>query len=100
MAKITRYILSDIADRDLSEIYDYTFSAHGRDQAISYLTGLEEALELLIEQPKLGRLRPEIRGGLFAYIHEKHTIFYRIMTNHIRVVRVLHTRRDIPKFFL
>lgn len=96
MSVITSYVLSDIAETDVSDIYDYTCTAHSAKQAVTYLLGLEDSLTTLVAQPRLGKLRPEIRAGLYSYIYEQHVIFYRIMTDHIRIVRVLHGRRDMP----
>ncbi len=99
MSKITSYILADVAEHDASDIYDYTQETHGTRQAETYLAGLETTLGSLVEQPNLGRERPEIREGLRSFIYEQHTIFYRIMSDHLRIVRVLHSRRDMPRHF-
>lgn len=92
------YKLSDIAERDVSEIYDYTDLEHGTSQAVKYLKGLDKAFSTLVEQPFIGKNRTEIREELRSFIYEKHTIFYRVMAEHIRIVRVLHSRCDLPKF--
>ena len=99
MSDLRSYILSDNAENDISEIYDYTESAHGTGQASTYLSGLETTLNMLVDGPNLGKLRPEIRKELRSFIYEKHIIFYRVLSDHIRIVRVLHSRRDIPKYF-
>lgn len=52
----------------------------------------------LIDQPELGRMRNEIRSELRSLVYEKHIIFYRVMNDNIRIIRVLHGSRDIPKF--
>lgn len=98
MNNIQSYKLADIAERDVSEIYDYTALEYSTDQAIKYLTSLDKAFGVLVEQPFIGKDRSEIRKELRSFVYEKHTIFYRIMTDYIRIVRVLHSRSDIPKF--
>lgn len=99
MTKLNRYVLSDIADQDIGEIYDYTVSNHGIVQAIEYVTGLDARFAALVDQPRMGKARPEIRDGLMSLIYEHHIVFYRIMDDHIRIVRVLHGSRDLPRFF-
>ena len=96
---IKSYLLSLEAEIDLGDIYDYTAEQFGIDQAVSYLSELEAQLIQLTTNSKLGRERKEIRAGLRSIACNSHIIFYRIRTNHIRIVRVLHGSRDLPKFF-
>ncbi|NRP27348.1 Toxin ParE1 [Marinobacterium sp. xm-d-420] len=96
MGKISTYELSIEADQDISDIYDYTYSEFGDDQAITYLADLEPVLLKLVDYPELGRARSEIRVGLRSLAYQNHVIFYRILDTHIRVVRVLHGSRDLP----
>jgi len=39
------YILSEIADKDLEDIFDYTFDEFGFDQAEKYLLEIEEIFQ-------------------------------------------------------
>ncbi len=39
---IKRYELSAVAEEDLGNIYDYTLSEFGENQAVKYLNGLEQ----------------------------------------------------------
>ncbi len=98
MNKMQAYELSDVAESDVSEIYDYTDLQHGAGQAIKYLIGLDKAFNVLVEQPLIGKNRSEIREELRSFVYEKHTIFYRIMDDKIRIVRILHSRCDLPSF--
>ena len=93
------YILSEIADKDLEDIFDYTFDEFGFDQAEKYLLEIEEIFQHLIVNPQIGKKRDEIKQGLYSFPKDNHIIFYRILDNHIRIVRVLHGSRDVPKYF-
>ena len=93
------YILSEIADKDLEDIFDYTLDEFGFDQAEKYLLEIEEIFQNLIANPQIGKKRDEIKQGLYSFPKDNHIIFYRILDNHIRIVRVLHGSRDIPKYF-
>ena len=93
------YILSEIADKDLEDIFDYTFDEFGFNQAEKYLLEIEEIFQNLIINPQIGKKRDEIKQGLYSFPKDNHIIFYRILDNHIRIVRVLHGSRDISKYF-
>ena len=47
------YILSEIADKDLEDIFDYTFDEFGFDQAEKYLLEIEEIFQNLIINPQI-----------------------------------------------
>ncbi|CAD7809995.1 Toxin ParE1 [Chryseobacterium aquaeductus] len=93
------YILSEFADKDLEDIFDYTSLNFGFDQAEKYLLEIEDVFQNLVENPESGRKRNEIKAGLYSFPKDNHVIFYRILDFHIRIVRVLHGSRDIPKLF-
>ncbi len=91
------YRLSHEADRDLEDIFDYIVREFGADQAITYVSGFEEIFMSLAANPALGRKRDEIRNDLRSFVKGSHTIFYRILKKHIRIVRILHGCKDIIK---
>ena len=93
------YILSKIADQDLEAIFDYTMEEFGFDQAEKYLLEIEGIFQNLIINPQIGKKRDEIKQGLYSFPKDNHIIFYRILDNHIRIVRVLHGSQDITKYF-
>ncbi len=93
------YRLSVAAATDINDLYDYTIDRFGEQQAIKYLTGLDERLAFLAERPDTGRIRDEVRKGLMSFVYKKHVVFYRVMKYGIRIVRVLHGSMDIPKQF-
>lgn len=97
-SRVSHYLLSQDAEVDLGNIFDYTEQEFGRPQASSYLLELEAVFNQLIINPKLGRERDEIRTNLRSIVHSSHVIFYRVRVDHIRIVRVLHSSRDISRF--
>lgn len=99
MTKLTGYVLSVDADIDLNDIFDYTELEHGFDQAINYLIALELLFKKLVVNPEIGHQRDEIKVGLYSITEQSHVVFYRILKNHIHIVRVLHGRKDIPNQF-
>lgn len=96
---LAEYRLSEEAGKDIEEIFDYTLEAFGIDQAVKYFTDLESTLTSLPLNPEMGKARNEIKIGLRSFPFVSHVVFYRILPDHIRIVRVLHASRDIAKFF-
>ncbi len=94
-----QYVLSLEADDDIEEIFEYTKVKYGINQAISYVSGFEVLFSQLVETPVIGKQRNEIKKGLYSFPKREHTIFYRILANKIRIIRVLHSSRDLPKYF-
>ncbi len=72
---------------------------YGIKQAVSYVTDFELFFGQLIKTPNIGKKRNEIKKGLYSFPKGEHTIFYRILANQIRTIRVLHSSRDLPKYF-
>ena len=91
---MAEYLLSNLADQDISDIYQYTVSEFGESKANAYLTGIDEKLTLLAEQPRLGRSIDFVREGYFRSEYASHSIFYTLVEEGILVVRVLHNRMD------
>ncbi|WP_418603629.1 type II toxin-antitoxin system RelE/ParE family toxin [Hwangdonia sp.] len=97
--KIKSYKLSEEADFDIEAIFDYSHYFHGFNQAVKYLNDLDAVFNQLVINPEIGRKRNEIKIGLYSITEQEHVIFYRILKNHIRIVRVLHGSKDMPKQF-
>lgn len=95
----TDYVLSGEADQDVSDIFDYSVRMFGVSQAADYLLSLDACFQSLIENPDLGRERNEIRPGLRSLPLGSHVVFYRIEESFLRIVRVLHGSRDLPRYF-
>jgi len=46
----------------------------------------------------MGRTRNEIKKELRIFPKASHVVFYRILKDTIRIVRVLHGSKDLPSF--
>ena len=90
-----------IADRDVDDAVDYYSDVAGADTASTFVRELAEAKRFIGEAPRRGSPRyaatlgtPNLRHrriGRFPYL-----VFYLELDDHIEIVRVLHTARDIP----
>ena len=97
--KLKRYELSEEADIDIDEIFDYTETWHGFKQAVKYLLDLDRIFKSLVINPEIGRKRNELKVKLYSISEQEHTIFYRILEDRIRIIRVLHGSKDMPRYF-
>ncbi|HEX4999781.1 MAG TPA: type II toxin-antitoxin system RelE/ParE family toxin [Terriglobia bacterium] len=84
-----KYRLSEAADKDLSDIYEYTYREFGELQADTYFTALEELLSKLGNNPKLGVEVSALREGYRRFVHKRHAIYYTTDRRGIFVVRIL-----------
>jgi toxin ParE1/3/4 len=86
------------AREDLIEIWDY-IADDSIANADAFIDKLYEAIEALGRHPGSGRHRDELAPGIQSFPFGRHIIFYRVVTNAIEIVRVLHGARDIENIF-
>lgn len=91
-------LLSAAAERDLEEIFDYTLNEFGLDQAEKYTLEFQDSFDQLVVHPQSGRLRNEVKEGIRSLQKGSHIIFFRILHDHILIVRILHMSRDVQRF--
>ena len=70
------------------EIFDYTEAEHGFNQAVKYLSDLDNLFEQLVKNPNLGKERKEIKKGIYSIVEQEHIIFYEIQEEFILITRV------------
>jgi len=91
------YVLSQEADNDIEDIFEYGEIKFGAYQAIEYLIGMNNNIEAIAKNPDIGIERKEIKNELFSFPYKSHVIFYRKMSGYIRIIRVLYGGRDLIK---
>ena len=89
--------LSKLADRDLGDIYRYSYERFGEAQADRYYASLWRCFEFLADHPTIGRIRTEFQPPARSHQHQRHVVLYDIADGHILIVRVLHERMDIDR---
>ena len=87
------YRLSALAEQDLEEIWSYVAEDASPATAARLIDAIVDRFELLVEQPRMGRLRPEFGGGVRSFTVENYVIYYR-HDGDVLIARVLHGRRD------
>lgn len=85
-----KYILSPASQESLKRILDYSVKTFGRQRAKQYIKSLRDRMRELAESPLLGQQRDEIKVGYYSYFVESHTIYYRIKSERIEIIDVLH----------
>jgi toxin ParE1/3/4 len=98
---VANFRLSERAECDLIEIYEYTEETFGAYQADAYHAGLERTFDLLASFPRIGRAIEEIVPGVRRFVFQAHTVFYSEEEEDCILIRaVLHQARAIkPDLF-
>ena len=85
------------AELDLLDIWDY-IAVESFERADQFLDVLNEKLEMLANNPKLGRVRDELSLGLRSFPVRNHIIFNRPIAQGIDVIRILNSARDKKRY--
>lgn len=86
--------ISPAAKADLKEIYKYGLRQWGQAQSDKYFESLKDQFWALAERPLIGVERSELLPDARSLPIESHTLFYRVATNTVEIIRVLHARQD------
>ncbi|MDD5579426.1 MAG: type II toxin-antitoxin system RelE/ParE family toxin [Methylobacter sp.] len=86
--------LTRAAEQDLEDIWIYTLSEWGEVQANKYLALIQDCFGQLIDNPAIGKARPDIKMGYRALQVQQHIIFYRLEPEFIAVIGILHMRME------
>lgn len=85
--------LSALAEQDLEEIWLYVAEDAGPTTADRLIDAIVDRFDLLVEQPAMGRSRPEFGAGVRSFVVESYVIYYR-RDGDVLIARVFHGRRD------
>ena len=80
------------AEEDLLGIFLYGIREHGLAQAEFYKNQLEQAFQIISDNPKVARLRQEISPAVRVYPAQRHLIIYMVLddTHTAYVLRIRH----------
>ena len=89
---MARFLVQDSASHRIDEIYQYTSSQWGTDQADTYITGLFDAFARIETHEVLSRPIPaEFGADGFFCRYEKHFVYWRqLSSGDIGIVTILH----------
>jgi len=90
-----RLVITDSAQADLLDAWIYVAQDNQR-AADRLLETIEREAQLLLQQPLMGRARPELGNSVRSWPSATpYILFYTTDTEELTVLRVLHHARDI-----
>jgi toxin ParE1/3/4 len=93
---LSRIVRSAAAERDAVEIWRY-IAGDDADAANRLLDRIDEKLRFLAESPLAGTPRSEIGRDVRSFAVGNYLIFYRPLSDGIRVLRLLNAARDVRR---
>jgi toxin ParE1/3/4 len=91
---------SEAALADLKSLFDYLDETADFDVAVANDAHIRMVCLSLADFPNRGRPRTEIQAGLRSMPFARSaTIFYTVDIDEVRIVRVVHARRDLQAAF-
>jgi len=90
------YRLSTRAEEDLLQVFLSGLELFGLRQAELYQKEIKRVIEILSENPRLARLRPELSGEVRVHPVKSHLVVYETDNNDkdIFILRIIHCHED------
>ena len=88
-AKMASYKLSQAADEDFENIFDYGIDTFGLEQAVVYQTGMKMRFDEMAENPMLYNAVDHIKQGYRRSVFAAHSIYYTVENDGIKIIRIL-----------
>jgi len=86
------------ARQDLIDIWQFVAQSNP-EAADALLDAIDVKCNLLGEHPYLGPSKEDIRPGLRYLVIGQYVSLYKVDKDAVRIVRVLHARRDLDSLF-
>ncbi len=91
-----RLVVLPAARADLIEIADF-IARNNPDRALSFVAEIEATMIQAAERPASFPARDDLHAGLRSARHGRYLIFFVEAGDAVRIVRVLHGARDLPR---
>ncbi|MBP8277278.1 MAG: type II toxin-antitoxin system RelE/ParE family toxin [Novosphingobium sp.] len=95
---MAQLIILPAAKADLIEIGDF-IAQDNPARALSFVAEIEAKMLQAAERPESFPARDEVHEELRSVRHGRYLIFFLDAGNEVRIVRVLHGARDLPRVF-
>jgi toxin ParE1/3/4 len=93
-----KYRLTRLSNRDLNEIWEFTFHKWSIKQADKYYDLLIETFNQITLDPNCGKNYDGVEPKLRGFKTGKHIVFYELIDNNtIEISRILHQSMDVKK---
>lgn len=93
---MARLVILPAARMDLIEIGDF-IAQDNPERAASFVAEIESRMIEVVERPGSFPARDELHQGLRSARHGRYLIFFVEAGDEVRIVRVLHGARDLPR---
>ncbi|MEK6409009.1 MAG: type II toxin-antitoxin system RelE/ParE family toxin [Acidobacteriota bacterium] len=93
-----RLVLSPTARSDLMNIRVY-IASENKPAANRVIREIKARFKTLLSFPESGRRRGELKKGLRSLPVKKYVVFYFVIKDGVKIVRVLHSAQDIESIF-
>ena len=92
--EVSTYLLTPEAEKDLEDIWLYSYETWSEHQANRYIEILEDTFVRLSYMPEQARELLDFNPPVRIFPSAKHIIIYRIAGRAIVIIRVLGARQD------
>ncbi|HMV15758.1 MAG: type II toxin-antitoxin system RelE/ParE family toxin [Chitinophagales bacterium] len=90
-----KYKISIEAQKDIENIWLYTFETWSVEQADRYYNLILDEIEYIALHPNAGKDYSHVRKGYYRSEIKSHFIFYKINLQVVEIIRILHQQMDI-----
>ncbi len=95
---MTKLVITQPAQEELRKIWLYIAENSYQQYADAQLDLLLKECELLIHQPQMGTLKPNISEGLRQFPINRYNIYYRYQNNTIYILHIVAAAQNIKQF--
>lgn len=93
-----RLVFAPAARADLLDIAQY-IRQESPQRAVTFVAELRSKAALAAAHPRAFATRDDISVGLRSIVHGRYLILYRELEVDVRIVRVVHSARDLKRLF-
>ena len=93
---MAKHFITREAEEDIDEILA-NIASDSFDASLAFYDRLIDLFEMLAENPRIGRDRPELNEGLRSFPVGNYLIFYRVWAGEVAIARVIHGARDLDE---
>lgn len=95
-----KIVLSEAAETDLEDIFEYTFFYFGEKKWLEYENSININIEKVANNPDIGHSREDIPENCLAWAVKNHFLIYKIENGYIHLLRILHEKLDFLNQFI
>lgn len=93
-----RLRVTRLAQWDVDQIYDQ-IAADKPSAALRWVERTRKQFKFLAKNPDVGEARDDVHPAIRSFSHGSYVIFFRVATDALEIIRVVHGRRDVDSLF-